>query len=181
MLIEKATILDRDAMQRMITRMAYQIIERNKGVHNLALVGILSRGGDLAKRIAGRIQEVEQVSVPVGVLDITPYRDDTKKNTQRQDRTEILFDYTGKTVVLVDDVMYTGRTVRAAIDGLMEHGRPESIQLAVLIDRGHRELPFRPDYIGKNVPTSKLEQVKVYVTERDGADQAVIVEAEDER
>ena len=172
---EKTIILDDKSMARAIARMSYQIIERNKGVENLTIVGIFSRGVEIAQRIAERIWEVEQKKIPVGFLDITPHRDDIQPDSSYQDRTDIPFGYTGKTVVLVDDVMYTGRSVRAAIDALMEHGRPQSVQLAVLIDRGHRELPFRPDYIGKNVPTSKNEQIKVSVVERDGIDKVAIV------
>ena len=172
---EKAIILDDKAMARAIARMSYQIIERNKGVDNLVIIGILSRGAQIAERIARRIQEVEGKTVEVGLLDITAHRDDLHTGTDYQDKSSIRFDFNDKTVVLVDDVMYTGRSVRAAIDGLMDRGRPRSIQLAVLIDRGHRELPIRPDYIGKNVPTSKNEQIQVFVTERDGIDKVSIL------
>ena len=171
---EKAIILDDKAMARAIARMSYQIIERNKGVDNLVIIGILSRGAQIAERIARRIQEVEGKTVEVGLLDITAHRDDLHTGADYQDKSSIPFDFNDKTVVLVDDVMYTGRSVRAAIDGLMDRGRPRSIQLAVLIDRGHRELPIRPDYIGKNVPTSKNEQIQVFVTERDGIDKVSI-------
>lgn len=172
---EKAIILDDKAMARAIARMSYQIIERNKGVDNLVIIGILSRGAQIAERIARRIQEVEGKTVEVGLLDITAHRDDLHTGADYQDKSSIPFDFNDKTVVLVDDVMYTGRSVRAAIDGLMDRGRPRSIQLAVLIDRGHRELPIRPDYIGKNVPTSKNEQIQVFVTERDGIDKVSIL------
>ena len=172
---EKAIILDDKAMARAIARMSYQIIERNKGVDNLVTIGILSRGAQIAERIARRIQEVEGKTVEVGLLDITAHRDDLHTGADYQDKSSIPFDCNDKTVVLVDDVMYTGRSVRAAIDGLMDRGRPRSIQLAVLIDRGHRELPIRPDYIGKNVPTSKNEQIQVFVTERDGIDKVSIL------
>ncbi len=172
---EKAIILDDKAMARAIARMSYQIIERNKGVDNLVIIGILSRGAQIAERIARRIQDVEGREVEVGLLDITAHRDDLHPGADYQDKSNIPFDFSDKTVVLVDDVMYTGRSVRAAIDGLMDRGRPRSIQLAVLIDRGHRELPIRPDYIGKNVPTSKNEQIQVFVTERDGIDKVSIL------
>ena len=172
---EKAIILDDKAMARAIARMSYQIIERNKGVDNLVIIGILSRGAQIAERIARRIQEVEGKTVEVGLLDITAHRDDLHTGADYQDKSSIPFDFNDKTVVLVDDVMYTGRSVRAAIDGLMDRGRPRSIQLAVLIDRGHRELPIRPDYIGKNVPTSKNEQIQVFVTERDDIDKVSIL------
>ena len=172
---EKAIILDDKAMARAIARMSYQIIERNKGVDNLVIIGILSRGAQIAERIARRIQEVEGKTVEVGLLDITAHRDDLHTGADYQDKSSMPFDFNDKTVVLVDDVMYTGRSVRAAIDGLMDRGRPRSIQLAVLIDRGHRELPIRPDYIGKNVPTSKNEQIQVFVTERDGIDKVSIL------
>ncbi|MBQ4050058.1 MAG: bifunctional pyr operon transcriptional regulator/uracil phosphoribosyltransferase PyrR [Oscillospiraceae bacterium] len=171
-MMEKALILDDKAMSRAINRISYEIIERSKGVEDLCVVGILSRGKELADRIAGKILQVEGKSVPVGYLDITPFRDDGREGSGE---TCIPFDIGGKKVVLVDDVIYTGRSVRAAIDALMAVGRPESIQLAVLIDRGHRELPIRADFIGKNVPTSREESVRVSVRERDGEDKVVIV------
>lgn len=169
---EKALILDEKAMARAINRISYEIIERNKGVEDLCIVGILSRGQELAERIASKILQVEGRSVPVGALDITPFRDDGRRGGGE---TNIPFDIGGKRVVLVDDVIYTGRSVRAAIDALMAAGRPRSIQLAVLIDRGHRELPIRADFIGKNVPTSREESVRVLVSERDGEDKVIIV------
>lgn len=175
-MVEKAILLDEAAMGRAIARMSYQIVEKNKGVDHLAIIGIFSRGVEIAQRIAKKIGDVEGVQLPMGCLDITRHRDDIRPDETYQDRTRIPFDLNGKTVILVDDVMYTGRSVRAAIDRLMEQGRPQAIQLAVLIDRGHRELPFRPDYIGKNVPTSKSEQIRVFVTERDGIDKVSIVE-----
>lgn len=172
---EKTIIMDENAITRVITRMAYQIIERNKGVDNLVIIGVFSRGVELAQRIADRISLVEQKQIPTGFIDITHYRDDLRPDDAYKDRTQINFDFTGKSVVLVDDVIFTGRSARAAIDGLMQRGRPQNIQLAVLVDRGHRELPFRPDYVGKNVPTSKNEQIKVSVKERDGIDKVAIV------
>lgn len=175
---EKNAIMDEMAMKRALTRIAHEIIERNKGVENVALIGIRRRGGPLAQRLADRIEEIEGVKVPVGILDITLYRDDlTTLGTQPQvHRTEVYFDINGKNLVLVDDVLYTGRTVRAALDALIDLGRPECIQLAVLVDRGHRELPIKADFIGKNVPTSKQEVISVYVQELDGKDGVVIQE-----
>lgn len=173
MLKEKAEILDASAMSRAVTRISYEILEKNKGLQNLCIIGILSRGGVIARRIASRLEELEAVKVPVGYIDITPHRDDKRRDAE--DKTELSFDITGKTVVLVDDVIYTGRSVRAAIDGLMLRGRPQKIQLAALIDRGHRELPIRADYIGKNLPTSAEEKVQVCVAERDGADRVIIL------
>lgn len=168
----KAEILDENAVSRAITRISYEIIERNKGAEDLCLVGLLSRGAVLARRIAAKISENEGREIPVGVLDITPFRDDKKRGGV--DSSEIGFDITDKRVVIVDDVIFTGRTARAAIDGLLSRGRADVVQLAVLIDRGHRELPIRPDYIGKNLPTSRSEMVRVMVKEMDGCDKVVI-------
>ncbi|WP_312640546.1 bifunctional pyr operon transcriptional regulator/uracil phosphoribosyltransferase PyrR [Hydrogenoanaerobacterium sp.] len=178
MLKEKAEILDANAMGRAITRISFEIIEKNKGLGDICIIGILSRGATIAKRLAKRIAELEGVRVPVGYLDITPYRDDMRRDTE--DRSQIAFDVTDKKVVLVDDVIYTGRSVRAAIDGLMARGRPEKIQLAALVDRGHRELPIRADFIGKNLPTSTDEKVRVCVAEQDGIDRVVILCEEEE-
>ncbi|WP_435873906.1 bifunctional pyr operon transcriptional regulator/uracil phosphoribosyltransferase PyrR [Polycladomyces subterraneus] len=170
--IEAKTILDEAAIRRALTRIAHEILERNKGVENTVLVGIRTRGIYLARRLSERIQQIEGVSVPVGELDITLYRDDlTEKAEQPEVRgSEIPVEIHGKKVILVDDVLYTGRTVRAAMDALIDMGRPRMIQLAVLIDRGHRELPIRPDYVGKNVPTSQNELVAVLLQESDGLD-----------
>jgi len=175
---DKNVIMDEMAMKRALTRIAHEIIERNKGVDNVAVVGIRRRGGPLAQRLAARIQEIEGVNVPVGILDITLYRDDlTTLSSQPQvRRTEVDFDVSGMNVVLVDDVLYTGRTIRAALDALIDLGRPKSIQLAVLIDRGHRELPIKADFIGKNVPTSRQEVISVQVKEIDTKDEVVIQE-----
>lgn len=172
----KAVILDEQGMMRAVTRLAHEIIEKNKGVANVVLVGILSRGKPLAQMLADKIYGIENVAVSVGSIDITLYRDDL---SERQvdpivKQTNINFDITDKTVILVDDVIYTGRTVRAALDALMDLGRPRAIQLAVLIDRGHRELPIRADYVGKNVPTSKRENVKVMLNVTDGHNQVAI-------
>jgi len=177
-IIEKTKIMDEAGIARALTRISHEIVERNKGVENLALVGIRRRGGPLAERIARKIKEIEGVEVPVGVLDITLYRDDltTLGPQPTVHRTEVSFDVTAKTVVLTDDVLYTGRTVRAALDALMDLGRPNCIQLAVLVDRGHRELPIKADYVGKNVPTSKKEIITVRLKEIDGRDEVVIEE-----
>lgn len=169
-------IFDENAIKRSITRISYEIIEKNKGIENLVLVGIKTRGVPLADRIAKRLLEIEGLEVPVGKLDITLYRDDlTEKNTEPVlNKSEIPGDIENKIVILVDDVLYTGRTTRAALDAVTDIGRPQVIQLAVLIDRGHRELPIRADYVGKNVPTSKNEIVKVELTEVDGKDRVSI-------
>ncbi|HRU98968.1 MAG TPA: bifunctional pyr operon transcriptional regulator/uracil phosphoribosyltransferase PyrR [Ruminococcus sp.] len=170
---EKRIIMDDKAVGRAIARISYEIIERNKGTDDICIVGILSRGAPLGKRIAAKLMELENNDVPFGTLDITPYRDD-KTDDIPQDETDISFPVRDKNVIIVDDVIFTGRSVRAAIDALIKRGRPRSIQLAVLVDRGHRELPIRPDYVGKNLPTSHSEVVKVSVTELDGSDSVAI-------
>lgn len=177
----KKVIMDDIAIKRAITRIAHEIIEKNKGVENVALIGIRRRGGPLAHRLAERIEEIEGVKVPVGILDITLYRDDltTLSSHPQVHRTEVFFNINNMNIVLVDDVMYTGRTVRAAMDALIDLGRPRSIQLAVLVDRGHRELPIRADFIGKNVPTSQSEVISVMVQEIDGREEVVIQEIVD--
>ena len=169
-------ILDEHAIKRSITRISYEIIERNKGVEDIILVGIKTRGVPLAKRIAERVLEIEGKEVPLGELDITLYRDDLTEKTLDPvlHSSKIDQDLKDKIVILVDDVLYTGRTTRAAMDAVMDMGRPKAIQLAILIDRGHRELPIRADYVGKNVPTSKREIVKVEFKEVDGADLVTI-------
>jgi len=179
---EKKVLMDEIAMRRAITRIAHEIIEKNKGVDKVALIGIRRRGGPLAVRLAERIEEIEGVKVPVGILDITLYRDDlTTLAAQPQvHRTEVFFNINDLNIVLVDDVMYTGRTVRAAMDALIDLGRPRSIQLAVLVDRGHRELPVRADFIGKNVPTSQNEVISVLVQEIDGREEVLLQEFVDE-
>lgn len=177
---EKACILDKQGINRALTRIAHEIIERNKGTDNLVLIGIRRRGVPLARRLAERIKEIEGSSVPVGMLDITLYRDDlsTLSHQPVVHQTEIRFPVEGKRVVLVDDVLYTGRTIRAALDAVMDLGRPSVIQLAALIDRGHRELPIRADYVGKNVPTSRKEIIAVELEEVDGEDRVLILEKE---
>ncbi|WP_281391303.1 bifunctional pyr operon transcriptional regulator/uracil phosphoribosyltransferase PyrR [Alkalicella caledoniensis] len=176
--IEKAKILDEKAMGRAISRISHEIIERNKGIEDIVLIGIKRRGVPIAKKIAEKIYQIEEEKVPVGVLDITLYRDDlsTKVEDAQVKGQDIPFSLQGKVVVLVDDVLYTGRTVRAALDALTDVGRAKSIQLAVLIDRGHRELPIRADYVGKNVPTSKKEIVSVKLEEYDETNEVVIEE-----
>ncbi len=166
-------------MERAITRVAHEILERNGGAGSLVIIGILTRGADLANRLAKVIAEIEGVTLPVGLMDINLYRDDVNYNPDlpviRQ--TEIMFDLGGKNVILVDDVLYTGRTIRAALSQLIEFGRPKTIQLAVLIDRGHRQLPIRADYVGKNVPTGFEDNVQVRFAERDGVDDVMLYPA----
>lgn len=179
---EKKVIMDEIAIKRALIRIAHEIIEKNKGVDKVALIGIRRRGGPLATRLAQLIEEIEGVKVPVGILDITLYRDDlTTLAAQPQvHRTEVFFNINDLNIVLVDDVMYTGRTVRAAMDALIDLGRPRSIQLAVLVDRGHRELPVKADFIGKNVPTSQSEVISVLVNEIDGREEVIIQEIVDQ-
>ncbi|MCQ5245514.1 bifunctional pyr operon transcriptional regulator/uracil phosphoribosyltransferase PyrR [Lactobacillus gasseri] len=171
-------IWDKLAMKRALVRITYEIIERNKGVEDLVLVGIKTRGVYLARRMHDRLKEVEKVDVPVGELDITPYRDDRKNDFSQEkipDLEPMDLDITNKNVVLVDDVLYTGRTIRAAMDALIANGRPKSISVAVLVDRGHRELPIKADFVGKNIPTSLNEQVSVNVSEIDGVDSIELI------
>jgi len=173
--------MNADEMNRAITRIAHEILEKNKGTQDLALVGIRTRGVVLANRLRDKINEIEKTTLDMGILDITLYRDDlaTSKDTPVLQDTDIPFPIDGKKVVLCDDVLFTGRTIRAAIDALVDFGRPAQVQLAVLIDRGHRELPFRPDYVGKNIPTSKEMRVKVQMTEEDKEDQVIVIEPEE--
>lgn len=177
-MVDKATIMDSQAIKRALTRVAHEIVERNKGINDLVLVGIRTRGVPLAQRVAGEIKRIEGGEIPVGVLDITLYRDDLSTLAYQPivHETLIPFSINGKKVVLVDDVLFTGRTVRAALDAIMDIGRPAAIQLAVLIDRGHRELPIRADYVGKNVPTSSKEIVNVQLNATDDYEQVVIKE-----
>ncbi|MCR4434342.1 MAG: bifunctional pyr operon transcriptional regulator/uracil phosphoribosyltransferase PyrR [Clostridiales bacterium] len=177
---DKAEVMDESGILRAVTRIAHEIIEKNKGVGDLVFIGIQRRGVPLAKRIAEKIREVEGKSVPIGILDITFYRDDLSLLSEHPilNGTEIGFSITDKKVILVDDVLFTGRTVRAAIDALMDIGRPRMIQLAILIDRGHRELPIRADYVGKNVPTSRSEIVHVKLAEIDRVNVVTISDIE---
>jgi pyrimidine operon attenuation protein / uracil phosphoribosyltransferase len=172
-----AKVMDAADVRRALTRIAHEIVERDKGSERVVLVGIANRGDDLARRLAGLIEGIEGTRVPVGVLDITFYRDDIGLTAEAPEvhETRIGFDVNGTTVVLVDDVLFTGRTIRAAMDALMDLGRPRRIRLAVLVDRGHRELPIRADFVGKNVPTSRADQVRVMIEELDGED-AVVME-----
>lgn len=165
-------IIDASGMKRALVRMTYEIIERNKGVDDLVIVGIKTRGLFLANRLAANLKRIENIDVPVGALDVSDYRDDLSKQEKKNliHNQQLDFDITDKKVVLVDDVLFTGRTIRAALDALMDQGRPATISLAVLVDRGHRELPVRPDFIGKNIPTAMNERIKVSMTEVDDQD-----------
>ncbi len=169
-------VIDAEGIDRALTRIAYEILEKNKGVENLVLVGIRTGGVFLARRLADRISKIEGVDVPMGILDITLYRDDLARNKKKPmlGRTDIPFSLDDRKVVLIDDVLFTGRTVRAAMDALIDFGRPRLIQLAVLVDRGHRELPIRADFVGKNLPSSLWEAVSVHLTENKGRDEVVI-------
>lgn len=177
-LIEKASIMDEAAMDRALSRIAHEIIERNKGTEGVALIGIQRRGVPLAKRLASKIEDFEGVDIPVGILDITLYRDDLSVLAEHPiiHSTNIPFDINAKVIVMVDDVLYTGRTARAAMDAIIDVGRPKAIQFAVLVDRGHRELPIRADFVGKNMPTSRDEIVDVHVIETDEVDAVTISE-----
>lgn len=176
---EKTQVMDAEEIRRALIRIAHEILERNhQHINNIVLIGIKSRGDTLAHRISENLENIENIKVPVGAIDITPYRDDLNLHKTQIDvsNTEIPFDVTGKYVILVDEVLHTGRTTRAAMDGIMDFGRPAAIQLAALVDRGHRELPISADYIGKNVPTSRKEFVRVQIVEEHGIDSAVICE-----
>jgi pyrimidine operon attenuation protein/uracil phosphoribosyltransferase len=168
----KTHVLDAGGFRRTIDRLAHEVVERNRDIDNLVLVGIRTRGEFLAHRIAKKIQEIEHRALPVGILDITLYRDDLRGRLDQPKlkSSEILFDIKGKTIILVDDVLFTGRTVRSALNALMDLGRPAMIEYLVLVDRGHRELPIKADFIGKNIPTAKTEEVKVMMTEIDAED-----------
>lgn len=176
MLIEKE-IVDEETMNRALTRITYEIIERSKSMDDVVLVGIKTRGIPIAQRIAERFRLLEGIEVPVGELDITYYRDDIAISDKIV-KPQLKFSIENKQVILVDDVLYTGRTIRAAMDAMMDLGRPQSVSLAVLIDRGHRELPIRADFIGKNIPTSKEESIKVQMKETDGIDRVCILKNE---
>jgi len=172
----KATVMDADQIRRSLSRIAHEIVERNRGVDDIVLVGIVSKGDVLARRLATVLTKLEKCTVPVGRLDVTMHRDELQMRPAdgHQSASEMP-EVGGKVVVLVDDVIHRGRTARAAMDAVMDFGRPRAIQLAVLVDRGHRELPIRPDYVGKNVPTADAERIEVLIQEEDGIDQAVIV------
>lgn len=182
-LIEKTVLMDADGVRRALTRIAHEIVEKNKGVENVVIVGIRTRGVPLAERIAGEIEKIEGLRPAVGVLDITLYRDDLSTMAYQPivRPTEMPVDIGGKTIVLIDDVLFTGRTIRAALDALIDMGRPRAIQLGVLIDRGHRELPIRADFVGKNVPTAVRETVSVLLAEQDGEEKVVLGEMREEQ
>jgi pyrimidine operon attenuation protein/uracil phosphoribosyltransferase len=175
--VSEKEIVDKMTMNRALTRITYEIIERHKGIDDIVLIGIKTRGIYLANRIAERLKQLEGKEVPVGEIDITLYRDDNheiKKDEPTINASDVPFSIENKEVILVDDVIFTGRTIRAALDAIMDLGRPDKISLAVLVDRGHRELPIRADYVGKNIPTSKSEQITVSVEEVDGSDRILI-------
>ena len=174
---EKAQVLDETALDRALTRIAHEILERNGGAKDLAFVGLRTRGVSLAHRLAAKIAQIDGTTLPVGTLDITLYRDDLgMRGTPVIRGTDIPFSIKDKTVIVVDDVLFTGRTIRAALDAIIDLGRPTAIQLACLVDRGHRELPIRPDYVGKNVPTSRHEKIAVRLEEVDGVDEVVLIQ-----
>lgn len=173
---ENHIIMDEIAIKRALTRIAHEILERNKGIDNCILAGIKTRGIFLAKRLAERLESIEGKEIPWAELDVTAYRDDRSGDNKTRGDISFAIPVQGKKVILLDDVLYTGRTIRSAMDAIMQCGRPENIQLAVLADRGHRELPIRPDYVGKNVPTSKSEEIEVLLLETDGSDEVRIVQ-----
>ncbi len=177
--VQSDVLLDEVKISRALTRIAHEILEHNSGAETIALIGILTRGAFLAKRIAGIIEKLEGVKVPVGLMDISLYRDDvgTKLDQPVVQRTDILFEVESRNVILVDDVLFTGRTIRAALDQIIDFGRPRTIQLAVLVDRGHRELPIKADYVGANIPTAKTDQVVLEVKEKEGIDRVRVVSA----
>ncbi|RJQ31140.1 MAG: bifunctional pyr operon transcriptional regulator/uracil phosphoribosyltransferase PyrR [Actinobacteria bacterium] len=175
--MSKSLLLNEEQLDRALTRISHEILERNSGAKNIVLIGLQSRGVFLAKRLASKIINIEKIEVPVGSLDIGLYRDDISTGGAKElKKTEIGFDITDKSVVLVDDVLFTGRTIRAAMDALIDYGRPSQVQLAVLVDRGHRELPIRPDYIGKNIPTSLAQKVEVKLKEENNEDSVYLGE-----
>ena len=174
-------LLTDDDIRRAVVRIAHEIVEAHRGTQDLVLIGMRTRGGPLARRIAAAIKDFESEDIPVGIIDIGLYRDDiaTRGTTVQIAPSEIPTDIRGKRVVLVDDVIFTGRSIRAALDAVIDFGRPQRIQLAVLIDRGHRELPIRPDYVGKNVPTARGDDIRVHLVETDGRDEVTIVREEE--
>lgn len=173
---ESRIIMDETAIRRALTRVAHEILERNNGIEGCVLAGIKTRGVHLAKRLAERLENIEGKPIPWVELDVTSYRDDRSDQERGAARITCPVSVHNKKIILCDDVLYTGRTIRAAMDAIMDNGRPDSIQLAVLVDRGHRELPIRPDYIGKNVPTSKAEEIEVLLQESDGSDLVRIIQ-----
>lgn len=176
----KSKIADKEGLDRIITRIAHEILEKNKGSKNLVLIGMRTRGEFLAKRLRDKLLAIEGKELPLGVLDVTLYRDDFRKRIKQPQVSvsDITFDVNEKDVILVDDVLYTGRTVRSALNAIMDLGRPSSIQLCILVDRGHRELPIRADYVGKNIPTSQNEEIKLKVVEVDGEDAIYLIESD---
>ena len=177
----KAQIIDSDGFERTITRLAHEILEKNRGAGNIVIVGIRTRGEFIARRIAHLIETVEKTTLAIGSLDITLYRDDLHDKLEQPELkgTDILFDLNGKDVILIDDVLFSGRTIRAALGALMDIGRPRTIQLAVLVDRGHRQVPIRADYVGKNIPTAAPESIRVHVKEVDGEDAVLLMHPEE--
>jgi len=177
----KATLVDETSLSRIITRMAHEILEKNKGSNNLVLMGLRTRGEFLAKRIQSKVEEIEKLNIPLGILDVTLYRDDfrTRLKQPQVSVSNITFDINEKDIILIDDVLFTGRTIRSALCALMDYGRPSTIQLCVLVDRGHRELPITADYVGKNIPTSIDEEVRVRLSEVDGEDAVYLVDVKD--
>ncbi|MBN2572626.1 MAG: bifunctional pyr operon transcriptional regulator/uracil phosphoribosyltransferase PyrR [Ignavibacteriales bacterium] len=178
----KAIVIDEEGLKRTVVRLAHEILERNKGSNNIVIIGMRTRGEFLANRIHQKIENIDNSKIPLGVLDATLYRDDFRKRMKQPEVsvTNITFDITEKDVILIDDVLYTGRSVRAALDALMDLGRPNTIQLCVLVDRGHRELPIKADFVGKNIPTSINEEVKVQMKECDEEDSVYLIETPDE-
>ncbi|MFH0991845.1 MAG: bifunctional pyr operon transcriptional regulator/uracil phosphoribosyltransferase PyrR [bacterium] len=181
--MKKTIVIDNEGFRRTVNRLAHEVVENHKGAENVCIVGIRTRGEFLAQRLAKKIEEIEGRRVPVGILDITLYRDDLRGRLDQPQlkSTEILFDVTGKVLVLVDDVLFTGRTIRSALNAIMDLGRPALIELLVLIDRGHRELPIKADFIGKNIPTSANQEIKVMIAEVDGEDNVTLIDIDDER
>lgn len=176
----KSKIIDAEGFDRILTRMAHEILEKNKGSKNLVLMGMRTRGEFLGKRIAEKLKMIDNADIPFGVLDVTLYRDDFRTRLKQPEVSvsDITFDINEKDIILIDDVLFTGRTVRSALNAIMDMGRPSSIQLCILVDRGHRELPIRADYVGKNIPTSHNEEIKVRIKEYDGEDAIYIIESE---
>jgi pyrimidine operon attenuation protein/uracil phosphoribosyltransferase len=175
---ETTKIIDKQGLDRLLTRISHEILEKNKGSDNLVLMGMRTRGEFLAKRIFEKIKQIDNIELPLGVLDVTLYRDDFRTSLKQPQVSvsDITFDINGKDVILIDDVLYTGRTVRSALNALMDFGRPDSIQLFILVDRGHRELPIRADYVGKNIPTSQHQEIKLKMEEVDGEDAIYLTE-----